>query len=764
MALDPSRNDSVATPVRMLHRPLPEQYIWTAGDAAVQQQPTRLSELKRNDWKVEPHSFRAHFAVARVPQSATLYLAGPRMALVYVNGVLAAQVHCEGGHHMGFQVMKVAVAPLLRSGQNVLAIQAVRGYGSHHHTNSRLTSWLNSGEVLVAKIVAEDGAPAVLLRSDAAWRSVAEAPAGWQRDDLDDSAWPRVTSLGSIEGSSDFFQWNADAGMWAWPGYWGESPYLANRVLRAVGMERQQDGSVLLDFGREMSGRALLHAAAQPLDVTVQYGESKGEAIAAPYLGNTTLHAAAQGVARGPKSAFRYLLVRAQDAALADHLGAEEIYYPVHYSGWFTSSNARLNRIWETAAYTAHLSLQDSLWDGVKRDRGRWIGDQEVIQRSVLDLFGNVPLVRSGLEDAAGTGPIVEHINGLPGYSAWWLVAEAEYLRRTGDLGQVRAQREHVLQVLRLMHRELDEAHLYQAATGAKPFVDWAEGFDRDTPEARAATQFEYLLGFQDAAWVLQQLGESAEAEHWQQQAALLRQAARQSLLRQGMFGNRLQTNAIAVLAGAATEAEQQSVWSGVLSRTGPAANVPQPITPYYADYVLEAMARTGHRREAVAWMRSYWGSMLDSGATSFWEAWDPAWAGTDAHARIDADNHIGYNASLAHGWSSGPASWLLEQVLGVTAAETGYRTVQIRPDAAGLRWVRGSVSTPLGVVRVSLAGGRLLVQAPRAMRIQLLLPAGSRDQHGLAVQGEVAEHGARLRVLLPQGGRYAFALGGEKP
>ena len=49
-------------------------------------------------------------------------------------------------------------------------------------------------------------------------------------------------------------------------------------------------------------------------------------------------------------------------------------------------------------------------------------------------------------------------------------------------------------------------------------------------------------------------------------------------------------------------------------------------ISPYYNYYVIRAMAEMGHREEALKWIRQYWGGMVDEGATSFWEAYDPSW------------------------------------------------------------------------------------------------------------------------------------------
>jgi alpha-L-rhamnosidase len=139
--------------VESFHKPLPEEYVWTADDAAVATGEKQLSQLKRDDWKVGPHDFRGTFTLKEKPPVATLYVAGPRSARVWINGAMVAEMHFDGGHHMGLGTMSADVSAALRVGANAIAIEAVRGFGSHHHTNALKTSWLNSGEVLVAKIV-----------------------------------------------------------------------------------------------------------------------------------------------------------------------------------------------------------------------------------------------------------------------------------------------------------------------------------------------------------------------------------------------------------------------------------------------------------------------------------------------------------------------------------------------------------------------------------------------------------------------------------
>jgi hypothetical protein len=757
--LDPSRAVQDVRTVGSFHTPLPEEYLWTADDAAVAIKKGPLSQLKRDDWKVQPHFFRRVFAIETKPEKATLYVAGPRSARVWVNGSLIAEMHCEGSHHMSFRVMTADVDSALHAGRNTIAIEAVRGYGSHHHTNALKTSWLNSGEVLAVKILpaAVGVDAAALVLSDGAWKSTVDAKAGWEKPEFDDSSWKPVASLGGIESDADFFQWNADAGMYAWPGYLGEAPYMANYRMNAVRTELRSD-SLPLDFGRELNGRIVIVAGPRILRAQVRYGESMGELLNAPYLGDISILAPAGAEARGPKSGFRYALVSFDGDSSGAEVFAEGIYYPATQVGNFESSDARLNKIWETAAYTAHLSMQDSILDGIKRDRGRWIGDDEVIDRVVADVYGDGRLVKAGLEDAIGQEPITEHVNGLPGYSAWWVVSEAEYVRRWGDLRQLLGVKDRLLELLSRMERELDARNVYAAASGAKPFVDWAHDFDSDSPEARRAMHFEYLLAFRKAAWQLRQAGDEIDAARYDARADSMAEAARKYLKDEnGAFGDRWQTNAIAVLAGAAESTDEREAAWRVLRRSVTGRKPSDVITPYYGSYLLQAMAELGHRREALDWMRAFWGGMLDAGATSFWEAWDPAWAGSNPHARLEADGKVGYNASLAHGWASGPAAWLMEELLGVKTIEPGSRIVQVRPDLAGLEWMRGAVATPLGAVKVEARENRIVVAIPAGMEAVVDLPAGQWMLNGIAVKMEKIEFGTRVRMVLRQAGQFEF-------
>ncbi|MEK7670762.1 MAG: alpha-L-rhamnosidase, partial [Bacteroidota bacterium] len=46
--------------------------------------------------------------------------------------------------------------------------------------------------------------------------------------------------------------------------------------------------------------------------------------------------------------------------------------------------------------------------------------------------------------------------------------------------------------------------------------------------------------------------------------------------------------------------------------------------TPYFSFYVLSALAKTGRHRESLEYIRKHWRNMLDWGATTWWETWEP--------------------------------------------------------------------------------------------------------------------------------------------
>jgi hypothetical protein len=444
------------------------------------------------------------------------------------------------------------------------------------------------------------------------------------------------------------------------------------------------------------------------------------------------------------------------------------IFYPVRYRGYFTSSDPQLNLLWAIGAYTAHLCMQDDIWDAPKRDRGRWMGDLDVSGRTIDDVFADQYLMEDTLNRLLGPSPVTRHVNTIPGYSAFWVTGEAEYYRHTGSKQQLESVHGRLVQLMNYMLGELNSEHLFSDVTKAWPFVDWSPELNGDTAEARRATQFEFYAAFRQGVYLLRELGDTQNANLFSAQADRMKQASQEYLLdvSTNSFGPRWQTNAVAVLSGTADPSQYDSIWKASLSSVGKIKYNALIITPYYNYYVISAMALMGHRAQALDWIRQYWGGMANEGATSFWEGYDPSWYKGDFHASLQADNGSGYFVSLSHGWSSGVTPWLMEQVLGIHATGAGFDRVDIRPDLIDLAWAKGGEPTPRGMLDLDIkkAGSGLAVtlNLPPGTDALVSMPvSGASSQvlvNGKAESSSPAENGKRAVIELKEAGRFEIS------
>lgn len=163
--------------------------------------------------------------------------------------------------------------------------------------------------------------------------------------------------------------------------------------------------------------------------------------------------------------------------------------------------------------------------------------------------------------------------------------------------------------------------------------------------------------------------------------------------------------------------------------------NGPASCTSFMGYFLLEALARAGHYAEALQFVRSYWGRMIELGATTFWEDFnynDGLKAAPideivpegkfDIHADGGAWCYVGLRHSLCHGWASGPTPWLSRHVLGIEPLDVGFRKVRIEPHLGDLEWAEGSFPTPHGVIEVCHrkgTDGKIVtkVKLPRGVR-----------------------------------------------
>lgn len=468
---------------------------------------------------------------------------------------------------------------------------------------------------------------------------------------------------------------------------------------------------VLLDFGVEIAGSVDLFTtmtkSKEMPSVRVRFGESAAEAmvdigergaendhalrdqiVKVPWLGKKTV---------GP-SGFRFVRIDNADKKIdlkLSQVRAVLTIRDVPYIGSFKCSDERLNKIWQTGAYTVQLNMQDFLWDGIKRDRLVWIGDMHP-EVSVIDsVFGYNPVVPKSLDMIRDVTPVTAWMNGISSYSMWWVLIQKDWYLHNGNLDYLKQQKPYLTALLKRLTTYVDEDGR-ENLDGTR-FLDWPTADNKVA--VHEGLQAMMTMTMAAGAELCDIFGDSETSKLCTDTATLLRKHTPES-------SGRKSPAALLALAGFR---DAKEVSDDVLKKGGPT-----DLSTFYGFYVLKALAKSGDVETGLDFISKYWGGMLDVGATTFWEDFDLAWtknAGRidelvkpgkkDLHGDFGAYCYVGFRHSFCHGWAGGPTAWLSANVLGVTAVAPGCAKVKIDPHLGHLDWVEGDFPTPKGPIHV---------------------------------------------------------------
>jgi hypothetical protein len=276
------------------------------------------------------------------------------------------------------------------------------------------------------------------------------------------------------------------------------------------------------------------------------------------------------------------------------------------------------------------------------------------------------------------------------------------------------------------MKKEINDKGLF-AMFGWNLF-DWAP---MDTPGNGIVTHINCLasLGLKQCAQLARDLGDEKKASEWDSAARGLALAVNQHLWSadQGAYVDCIradgtmspvfsqQTQTAAYISGVATADRAEKCRAIVHS---PPDGFVKAGSPFFMFFLLEALVHEGRFEEMIDTIRGYWGKQIDAGATTFWEMYH------DGAPRL--------TRSHCHGWSAAPTYFLSQQVLGVQPLEPGYAKVRIAPQIGTLKWVRGRVPTPRGVIECSWK------REGKTFELAVDIPVGSSMQIELPVKGNV--------------------------
>ncbi len=478
-------------------------------------------------------------------------------------------------------------------------------------------------------------------------------------------------------------------------------------------------GAVLIDFGRELCGGVKLFVKTifdengkdenKPIcKFRLRFGESANEAMAELHeKGTTNDHnprdfETSTSVMSMPEfgyTGFRFVRIDNTDVdktLLIVTVCAYAYFRDIEYKGTFKCDDEVINKVYDTAAYTLHLCMQDYIWDGIKRDRLVWIGDMYPEISTLCAVFGDDISARKSLDLLKSNTLPDKYMNGIITYNAWWVLCHHRLYMQNGDLEYLKEQHERIVDTALLFEKHINDEGRFEPL-GTWPLIDWPSNHNDKLRNSGA--QALVKLMYDCAAFLLSELSDVKNAEKCKKFSEKMSKVSLPD-------ADYKQIAALQVLAGfkdAVAENER------LLSKHG--AN---GISTFLGMFTFAAESEANDTEKALDNIKGLYGKMLDIGATSFFEDFDPAWcenAGRideltpkgldDIHGDRGAYCYVGFRHSLCHGWSSGVCSYLAEYVLGVKVKKPGCKEVEISPRLGYLNHVYGTYPTPYGNIEI---------------------------------------------------------------
>ncbi|WP_229263652.1 alpha-L-rhamnosidase-related protein [Cohnella cholangitidis] len=483
-----------------------------------------------------------------------------------------------------------------------------------------------------------------------------------------------------------------------------------------------RDGFQLLDFGQETFGYLRFHNLKGSGSVKVFYGESIAEALSTEECYNTDCFVASDEAAYAKDGililddakAFRYVWIHADHGISWDHISLLYEYVPLTYRGSFECSDSKLNKIYDMGLYTLHLNTREFFLDGIKRDRWVWSGDAYQAFLMNYYSFFDLDVTRRTLIALRGKDPFVKHINTILDYSLYWFISLYDYYLYTGDSNFIRQYYDRAVTLMDFCLKQRDEEGFLEGRQQDWVFIDWADFKNTGAVSTiqlllvrslEAMSIFARLFGNEPAAESYSNLAEEIKVKTIQ----LFWDEDKGGLLHHRVKGVTQPTltkhaSMFAMTYNYLTPEQRDSVIRKVMLNP----DVQQIRTPYMRFHEMAVLCDGGQHDQVRQEILSYWGGMINLGATTFWEEFDPS---------LEDDAHYGmygltYGKSLCHAWGAGPVYLFGKYFLGVTPTSPGYETYLIQPNLGGLEYIKGTVPTVKGQVSIEVNRSSIHVES----------------------------------------------------
>jgi len=296
-----------------------------------------------------------------------------------------------------------------------------------------------------------------------------------------------------------------------------------------------------------------------------------------------------------------------------------------------------LKKIDEVSIKTLHDCMQTVFEDGPKRDHRLWLGDLRLQALANYATFNDSKLVKRCLYLFAGMttvdGKISANVFTEPkpqpddtfmyDYSLFFISVLSDYYAQSHDMTVLQELYPIAKRQIDLAIAEVGSDNLLKMNEDWPVFVDWSNEIDKAT--AGQAILIYVLKQFVN----LTQQVEPAVVQHYQKLVASYSKAAIDQLFdaQQGLFvsGPNREVNIASqvwmVLAHVLDDQANDQLMSKAIESLFPVTGI---ATPYMYHHIAAALFESNHRTDGIKLIKSYWGKMIELGADTFFEAFEP--------------------------------------------------------------------------------------------------------------------------------------------
>ncbi len=488
--------------------------------------------------------------------------------------------------------------------------------------------------------------------------------------------------------------------------------------LRVSPGEPMSAPSVTFDFGKILVGFPEVALSGGPCTFEVWYGETldlyRLDAVHLPPNGTWNAF---------QRRAFRFLklkFIALGGEVSISHVGQNAAEYPFNDTGCLVTSDEQINKIMDVSLDTLRANTSYHYEDCPIREQALWVLDMRIMAMVNAYLCGNHELTAKCIrqsfaiqrDDGAvpATGPRVNqfyhHDFMLHLVACLW-----EHYQHTGDCKIVCELYPKLLKLYEFTTTWVGEDGLVDTdldsiAPDVSVFMDWNDKIAKSGKTTYLNSL--YILYLEHMAGLAQVFGKDPDAQAYLRKADIIRVGVRQLLYSQEkkafcdawragqlipVFSQ--QSNLAAILAGIPTEEQTGHIINMVLNDK--TCIQPGSASTYWV--VFMALAKVGKLENIESLVRQYWGAMLDRGATTWWEVFNPSlpsWTYPHVflgHCPMPERDWI--PVSCCHAWSSVPGYAIPQYLLGIDLSQV-YKGKIVLHQGIGLSYERVTYKLPM--------------------------------------------------------------------